>query len=270
MRNQNKVSQAFADLVNLVQTLRGPEGCPWDRRQTVSSVKMYLLEECYEVLDAIEKGDSGEECSELGDLLFMIVFLTQISFEKGEFDILGVIENIIKKMKTRHPHVFGDVQVNGPDEVSSNWQKIKIQEKGDIKKKASFLGEVPLCLPALLRAHRLSDRASKAGFDWNSKDDIWEKVQEEYNELSTSIGRNKKEEVEEELGDLIFSLVNLARHWGLNSENVLIEANRKFLKRFELMEKRLGDSGIGLDNASPEEMNRVWNKIKAKTEDSCG
>jgi MazG family protein len=270
MPNQNKVSQAFTDLVDLVQILRGPDGCPWDRKQTVSSVKMYLLEECYEVLDAIEKGNPGEECSELGDLLFMIIFLTQISNEKEEFDILDVIENIIKKMKNRHPHVFGDVKVNSSDEVSSNWQIIKMKEKEDIKKKSSFLGEVPVCLPALLRTHRLSDKASKVGFDWNNKDEIWAKVQEEYHELDSAIGRNKKEEVEEELGDLIFSLVNLARHWGLNSENVLSEANRKFIKRFQLMEKRLDESGSGLDDANPDEMNRMWNKIKAKTEDSCG
>lgn len=264
MTNQNKVSKAFAELVDLVETLRGPNGCPWDRKQTVSSVKMYLLEECYEVLDAIEKGDSREECSELGDLLFMIIFLTQLSFEKEEFDIVDVIENIIKKMKNRHPHVFGDVQINSPDEVSSNWQKIKMEEKGG-KKRASFLREVPTCLPALLRTHRLSDKASKVGFDWNNRDDIWEKVQEEFNELHTAISRNRKEEVEEELGDLIFSLVNLARHWGFNSEYLLSEANRKFLKRFEMMEKGLDDSGLGLDNASPEEMNRMWDKIKNKT-----
>lgn len=270
MPNQNKVSQAFADLVDLVQILRGKDGCPWDRKQTVSSVKMYLLEECYEVLDAIENGDPGEECSELGDLLFMIIFLTQISYEKEEFDILDVIENIIKKMKNRHPHVFGDVQVNSPDEVSSNWQKIKMNERGDIKKTSSFLGEVPICLPALLRAHRLSDKASKVGFDWKNKHEVWEKVQEEFKELNTAIGRNKKKEVEEEIGDLIFSLVNLARHWGLNSENVLGESNRKFIKRFELMEKSLDDSGSVLDSVSPEEMNRVWNEIKAKTEDNCG
>ncbi len=265
MSNQNKVSKEFADLVDLVETLRGPDGCPWDRKQTVSSVKMYLLEECYEVLDAIEKEDPAEECLELGDLLFMIVFLTKLSSEKGEFDMADVIENIVKKMKNRHPHVFGDVQVNGADEVSSNWQKIKMREKGDVCKKASLLREVPSGLPALLRAHRLSDKASKAGFDWNNKDDVWDKVKEEFEELSGAVRGNKKEEVEEELGDLIFSLVNLARHWGFNSENVLGEANIKFLKRFEMMEERLEDSGVGLDHAGPEEMNRAWDRIKEKT-----
>ncbi|MFC1493893.1 nucleoside triphosphate pyrophosphohydrolase [Thermodesulfobacteriota bacterium] len=265
MSNQNKVSKSFADLVDLVETLRGPNGCPWDRKQTISSVKMYLLEECYEVLDAIEKGDSGEECLELGDLLFMIIFLARLSSEKGEFDIVDVIENIVKKMKNRHPHVFGDVQVNGPDEVSSNWQKLKMKEKVDIEEKASLLRDVPTGLPALLRAHRLSDKASKVGFDWNNKSDIWEKVKEEFNELSSAVSMDKREEVEEELGDLIFSLVNLARHWGFNSENVLSEANRKFLNRFERMEKRLDESGPGLDSATPEEMNSVWNSIKDKT-----
>jgi len=265
MPNQNKVSKSFADLVDLVETLRGPDGCPWDRKQTVSSVKMYLLEECYEVLDAIEKENSGEECSELGDLLFMILFLTKLSSEKGEFDIVDVIESIVKKMKNRHPHVFGDVKVNGADDVSSNWQKLKMEEKGDIKKKASFLRDVPRGLPALLRAHRLSDKASKVGFDWNNKSHIWEKVEEEFKELSSAVNMDKTEEVEEELGDLIFSLVNLARHWGFNSEKVLSEANRKFLNRFESMEKRLDESGVGIDSATPEEMNSAWDNIKGKT-----
>ena len=262
MQNQNKVLKSFADLVDLVETLRGPDGCPWDRKQTVSSVKMYLLEECYEVLDAIEKEDPGEECMELGDLLFMIIFLTQLSSEKGGFSIVDVIESIVKKMKNRHPHVFGDVKVNGADEVSTNWQKIKMKEKGDIEKKVSLLKEVPRGLPALLRAHRLSDKASKVGFDWNNKSDIWKKVEEEFGELSSAVSMDKREEVEEELGDLIFSLVNLARHWGFNSEKVLSEANRKFLNRFESMEKRLGESGTGLDSATPEEMNSVWDNIK--------
>jgi len=265
MSNQNKVSNAFIDLVNIVEKLRGPKGCPWDRKQTVSSVKMYLLEECYEVLDAIEKEDPGEECLELGDLLFMIIFLTQLSCEKGEFDIVDVIENILKKMKNRHPHVFGDVVVNSPKEVSSNWQKIKMKEKGDIEEKASLLREVPSGLPALLRAHRLSDKASKVGFDWKDRADVWKKVEEEFNELSMAISIKRREGVEEELGDLIFSLVNLARHWSFNSENVLGEANKKFINRFERMEKTLNESGSGLDDATPGEMDRVWNCIKNKT-----
>ena len=265
MTNRNKAFEAFADLIDLVKILRGPDGCPWDRKQTVSSVKMYLLEECYEVLDAIEKGNPDDTCAELGDLLFMIVFLTELSFEKAEFDIKDVIENIIKKMKNRHPHVFGDVQVRSSDEVSSNWQKIKMKEKGNTAQGASFLKEVPECLPALLRAHRLSDRASKVGFDWNGKEDVWEKVKEEFEELQGAIAMNNGEAVEEELGDLFFSLVNLARHWRLNSENAVRQANRKFLNRFEMMEKKLADSGLELDHAGTEEMNRMWHKVKNRT-----
>lgn len=262
MTNQNRTAGSFLELVSLVETLRGPKGCPWDRKQTVSTVKMYLLEECYEVLDAIEKEDVHEECLELGDLLFMIIFLTQFSKEKGEFDIGDVIENIIRKMKNRHPHVFGDAVVNSPDEVSENWQKIKMEEKGGVKEKASLLREVPSNLPALLRAHRLSDKASKVGFDWKDKSEIWSKVSEEYNELSHAVSAGKKAEVEEELGDLIFSLVNLARHWKLNSENVLGEANKKFLNRFEKMERALNESGFQLEDVTIEEMDRVWNNIK--------
>lgn len=262
--NNEEAARSFIDLLELVEKLRSPEGCPWDKKQTIASIKMYLLEECYEVLDAIDKGDYPEMCLELGDLLFMIVFLTQLSSERELFNMVDVIDNIIKKMKNRHPHVFGDTIVNSAEEVSENWQKIKMQEKGINKSVSSILEEVPPGLPALLRSHRLSKKASKTGFDWKSRDDVWDKVREEFNELSEAVDEGKKDDVKEEIGDLFFTLVNLARHWNLNSEELLRDANHKFVTRFKRMEKEINSSGLKLDEATFEDMNRAWDSIKKK------
>jgi MazG family protein len=204
-------------------------------------------------------------CFELGDLLFMIVFLAQLSHEQTLFNMVDVINNIVKKMKNRHPHVFGDTVVNSAEEVSENWQKIKMQEKGNNKSASSIIEEVPVGLPALLRAHRLSKKASKTGFDWKNKDDIWNKVSEEYKELSSAVKEGNKENVREEIGDLFFSLVNLARHWDFNSEELLRDANKKFVDRFKRMETELNRSGIKLDEATYEDMNNAWDLIKTKT-----
>ena len=260
-----ELAGSFLELVALAAKLRSPEGCPWDRKQTIASVKMYLLEECYEVMDAIEKEDYPEMCLELGDLLFMIVFLSQLAHEQALFNMVDVSSNIVKKMKNRHPHVFGDTVVNSAEEVSENWQKIKMQEKGKNKSTSSILEDVPQGLPALLRAHRLSKKASKTGFDWKNKDDIWDKVTEEYNELSSAVREGRKDDVKEEIGDLFFSLVNLARHWDFNSEEVLRDANKKFVDRFKMMEKELNSSGIKLDDATYEDMNNAWDNIKKTT-----
>jgi tetrapyrrole methylase family protein / MazG family protein len=263
--NSEELAGSFLELVALAAKLRSPEGCPWDRKQTIDTVKMYLLEECYEAMDAIEKEDYPEMCLELGDLLFMIVFLAQLSNEKALFNMVDVINNIVKKMKNRHPHVFGDTVVNSAEEVSENWQKIKMQEKGKNKSASSILEEVPVGLPALLRAHRLSKKASKTGFDWKNKDDIWDKVSEEFNELSSAVKKGNKDDVREETGDLFFSLVNLARHWDFNSEELLRDANKKFIDRFKKMETELNRAGVKLDDATYEDMNNAWDLIKTKT-----
>jgi tetrapyrrole methylase family protein / MazG family protein len=260
--NKDALSEALSNLVNLALRLRGPDGCPWDALQTDSTIKIYLLEEAYEVLDAIERGLPEDVCQELGDTLFQIIFLAILAGERGEFDLVEVIEKITEKMIKRHPHVFGNASVDGPAEVSENWQKIKMTEKGASKSPASLLQDVPVNLPALLRAHRLSERASKVRFDWAGRKEIWDKVKEEFEELKETLKGNDKERVGEEIGDLLFSLVNMARHWGLNSELLLRDANQKFLKRFQEMEKELGRSGIDLDLASPHEMNQAWEAIK--------
>jgi MazG family protein len=257
-------------LVDLVARLRAPDGCPWDAKQTVSTVRMYLLEEAYEVLDAIERGLPEEECAELGDLLFHVVFIAHLAEEKREFDLVNVIEEIVEKMIRRHPHVFGDIKVRDVDEVAANWAKIKETEKHAEEKRESFLEKVPVALPALQWAHRLSERASKVGFDWADRNAIWAKVLEETRELNESIKEQDSEQVEEEIGDLLFSLVNLARHWGLNAEDLLRRANRKFIRRFALMERELSITGKDLREATPDEMDGAWNKIKVKGEEEKG
>ncbi|MBW2609561.1 MAG: nucleoside triphosphate pyrophosphohydrolase [Deltaproteobacteria bacterium] len=263
--SKDRLSRALSNLAGLVSRLRGPNGCPWDAMQTDSTVKMYLLEEAYEVLDAIETGSPEDVCQELGDLLFQVIFLTSLAEERGEFDLEEVLEKITEKMINRHPHVFGEASVGSPEEVSENWEKIKNAEKGDPKVSSSLLQEVPVNLPALLSAHRLSYRASKVGFDWEGREEIWGKVKEEFEELNKTILNSDEEGIEEELGDLLFSLVNLARHWGLNAERLLRRANQKFIKRFREMEEELKSTGTELDKATPDEMNRAWEKIKVNT-----
>ena len=260
--DHTKLDNAINTLADLVERLRAPDGCPWDAKQTVHTVRMYLLEEAYEVLDAVERGLPGELCGELGDLLFHIVFIAYLGEEKDEFDLVDVIENIVEKMIRRHPHVFGNIKVNDVKEVATNWAKIKEAEKNGAEREESFLEQIPAALPALQRAHRLSERASKAGFDWADRAAVWEKVLEEFDELGQAIKKQDSRDVGEEIGDLFFSLVNLARHWGLNAEDLLRIANRKFVRRFGLMEKELSTAGKDFSESSLEEMDEIWNKIK--------
>jgi nucleoside triphosphate diphosphatase len=263
--DQIRLSKAMNELIELVRRLRGPDGCPWDAAQTAKSVRMYLLEEAYEVLDAIERGEPEEVRSELGDLLFQIVFLAYLAEEEGRFDFAEVVEEITEKMIRRHPHVFGDVKVRNAEEVAVNWAAIKKTERGHVHGAGGFLGDVSANLPALQWAHRLGERASKVGFDWPDRESVWEKVHEEIDELKDAMGRNESAMVEEELGDLLFSLVNLARHWGLSAEDLLRKSNAKFVDRFESMESALSSSGKALTESTLKEMDRIWNKIKNGT-----
>lgn len=256
----DRLCKALISLVYIMERLRGPNGCPWDAKQTDDTVKIYLLEEAYEVLDAIDKHDPESVCEELGDLFFQIIFLSHMAREREEFDLLDVLERIRDKMIRRHPHVFGDKKVKDADEVVDNWARIKMKEKGDFYN--NILDSVPSALPALLRAHRLSERAARVGFDWKNKDEIWEKVKEEFHELTEAIKKENKDKVEEEMGDLLFSLVNLARHWGLNAENILRKTNSKFIERFKKMQDRLRKDGIDIKEATIEQMDMAWEKIK--------
>lgn len=262
--DQDRLGNAVKALQNVVTRLMGPDGCPWDAKQTVLTVRMYLLEEAYEVLDAIERGEAGEVCAELGDLLFQVIFIAYLAEKKGQFDFIDVIRGITEKMIRRHPHVFGDVEVKNAEEVAANWVMIKKTEENHSKGDESFLQHVSANLPALQRAHRLSERASKVGFDWPDRDSVWEKVREEIGELQEAMKREAPKRVGEELGDLLFSLVNLARHWGLNAEDLLRRTNVKFIRRFESLEKELTATERGFSESTLKEMDRVWEKIKDK------
>lgn len=263
----NRLSRALVGLVELVARLRGPGGCPWDAKQTDATIKTYLLEEAYEAVDAVEKGSPEEVCQELGDLLFQILFLARIAEEKGAFDLSDVLEGITEKMIRRHPHVFGDASVDSAEEVAANWAKIKKEEKSASEEDASFFQSVPKNLPALLRAHRLSERASKAGFDWPDAHEVWRRVEKECDSLRTATGEEDKERVGEEIGQALFYLANLSRHWGFNAEHLLRRANRDFTDRFEKMEARLKAAGVELDEATLEQMDEAWEKVKNQTEE---
>jgi len=258
------IGKALGDLLSLVRRLRAPDGCPWDAKQNDHTIKIYLIEEAYEVLDAVENGSSGEICGELGDLLFQIIFLAALAEEKGEFDFLQVIKKITAKMIHRHPHVFSDKKVTSADQVAINWAKIKRAEADGSELVSDSLKHIPNGLPALLRAHRLSERAAKTGFDWTDRKGIWEKVLEEVEELRCAVDIDDEPGVKEEMGDLLFSLVNLSRHWGMNAEDLLRSANRKFLNRFERMEGHLNHSGISLEKATAKQMNGAWEAVKKR------
>jgi len=228
--NKDQLAKALSALSDLVSRLRGPEGCPWDREQTDSSIKMYLLEEAYEVLDAIENGSPEGVCEELGDLLFQIIFLASLAEVRGEFDLTEVMEKIASKMIRRHPHVFGDVQVRNPAEVSKNWEEIKKTEKGASDAITPLLERVPIDLPALMRAHRLSARALQSNIVQKNEANPWEQAQAEFDDLQGAITVEDKERIRILMGDLLFSLANLARHLGFNAEDALRGANKKFIE----------------------------------------
>lgn len=240
--NEERLAKALLGLSGLVSRLRGPEGCPWDIQQTYSTIKMYLIEEAYEVLDAIEKGSPGQICRELGDLLFQIFFLASIAEDKGDFDFVDVLDKITEKMINRHPHVFGDTKVNSPEEVSENWEKIKRSEKGDSGPTTSPLESVPRDLPALLRAHRLSERASKADPGFSNEDTMWDNTEKEFNVMKKAVSDRDKDRIGDEMGEFLFSLANLARHLGLNAEHMLRRVNQTFLEEFK---KRSGTGERG-------------------------
>jgi MazG family protein len=262
--DSDRLSKAIVALVELVARLRSPGGCPWDAKQTDASVKVYLLEEAYEVLDAVEKSSPQEVCLELGDLLFQILFLAQLASERREFDFTEVVEKITEKMIRRHPHVFGRTKVNDAEEVAHNWAKIKKAEEGTHQKKVSALRTVPTKLPALLRGHRLTERASKLNPHWENKDEAREKVQRHFEGLKAAIRRQDRDFFYKEMGHLIFSLVNLSRLWGFNAEDLLRTVNQEFLACFEKTESELESRGIELGEATSDQMKSVWEKIKKK------
>ncbi len=247
--------QAFAKLVSIMDDLR--EKCPWDRKQTIQSLRQMTLEETYELADAITENDWKSIKEELGDLLLHIVFYSKIATEQQQFTIEEVIEGISQKLIDRHPHIYGDVVVENDEEVKRNWEKLKLKEG-----KKSVLSGVPKTLPALVKAMRLQEKAKQVGFEWENKEQVWEKVKEEEAELQEAIAGGVQGKIEEEFGDLVFSLVNFARFLNIDAENALEITNKKFIQRFTQMEGKALSSGKELDDMSLDEMDAIWNEIK--------
>lgn len=250
-------------LIHIMKELRGPNGCPWDKEQTHESLKRYLIEETYEVIEAIELGDMHKLREELGDLLLQIVFHTQLASEKGAFDINDVINGIVTKMKERHPHVFGCRQLDTSDEVIDNWEKIKDEEKARTGNRKTLM-DVPRGLPALLRAEKIQARAARVGFDWPEVQGAWEKVEEEQKELVAALRSGVQEDIRDEYGDLLFALVNVARFLKVDPEEALSHTNDKFIKRFRAMEEEVKGKGLELDSLSLQELDKLWEEAKAR------
>lgn len=241
--------------------LRSEQGCPWDREQTIESLRSFLLEEAYELLDAIDQQDRQAQCEELGDVLFQIVFQSQIAAEEGWFDIQDVIHGIAEKLIRRHPHVFGSQKAETCAEVIDTWDKLKKEEKHA----TSVLDGVPQSLPALLQTHRLSDRAARVGFDWKKPEQVLLKMHEEFGELKEALGQpDAPEKAAWELGDLLFATTNLARHLGLCAEDLLREANRRFSDRFRLLESLARERQVDIKSADIQTLESLWQEAKSK------
>lgn len=248
-------------LVEIMAALRGEKGCPWDRQQTMESLKPFIVEEAYEVLEAIDEKNPEAIKEELGDLLFQIVFQSQIAKERGEFELSDVIEKIAVKMIARHPHVFGDADYKTPEEVLVHWEA---QKKKEGKMRESLLDGVPKTLPSLLRAHRLQDRASRVGFDWKRVEDVLPKLDEELAEFREALESGKPDEIEDELGDIFFVLVNISRFVGVNPEDALRKTISKFISRFRYIEMAAADEGRSLSDMTLAEMDALWDEAKKK------
>lgn len=246
---------AFNRLLTIMDELRVK--CPWDRKQTMESLRTLTIEETYELADSIFENDMDEIKKELGDLLLHIIFYAKIAEEKKAFDITSVIQSLCDKLVKRHPHVFGDTLVKNQREVEENWEEIKMKEGNK-----SILSGVPNALPALIKSTRVQQKVRGVGFDWDHKEQIWEKVKEELDELQLAVDQNQLEDMESEFGDLLFSIINAARLYNIDPENALEKTNRKFIKRFRYLEAQTIKKGKSLKDMSLEEMNVIWEKAK--------
>jgi len=249
----------FQELLNIMEALRSEKGCPWDKEQTRESLKPFIVEEAYELIEAIEESDPEKIKEELGDLLFQIVFQCQIAKERNEFQVSDVIEKIGKKMVARHPHVFGTADYKTTDEVLVHWEE---QKKLEGKLRESILEGVPEVLPSLIRAHRLQDRAARVGFDWENVQDVLKKLDEELKEFKEALETKRQGEIEEELGDIFFMLVNISRFIGVNPEDALRKTISKFIHRFRYIEMKAAEHGKKLSNMTLDEMDRLWDEAK--------
>ena len=254
----------FEELVKIMKKLLGPGGCPWDREQTHESLKPYLIEEAYEVIEAINSGSDEQLIEELGDLLLQVVFHAQLAESEDRFDIDDVLRGIIEKLKRRHPHVYGDTVAESSNQVIKNWEEIKRKEKREKKDGSSVLDGLPEMLPALIKARRIQEKVSRIGFDWDRTEEVMLKIEEELKELKEASRINDREAIEEELGDLLFSVANLARFVSLCPEDALRKTIDKFQKRFRYIEQELPKRGKKLGEASLEDMDKLWEEIKNK------
>ena len=248
-------NSAFERLVNIMNDLR--EQCPWDKKQTIQTLRQLTIEETYELTDAITENDWKGIKEELGDILLHIVFYAKIGAEQNQFTLDEVINGVCEKLIFRHPHIYSDVKVDNEEDVKRNWEKLKLKEG-----KSSVLSGVPKTLPATVKAMRLQEKAKQVGFEWENKEQVWEKVEEEKAELFEAIASGNREHMEDELGDVFFSLINFARFLQLDAENALERTNKKFIHRFTKMEQTATDVGKALQDMTLEEMDAIWNKIK--------
>lgn len=255
MNTREEQLKAFDRLLTIMEELR--EQCPWDKKQTMESLRHLTIEETYELGDAILDDNLNEIKGELGDLLLHIVFYAKIGSEKGSFDIADVANGICEKLINRHPHIYGDVKVENEEEVKQNWEKIKLKEG-----KKSVLQGVPRSLPAMVKANRIQDKVAGVGFDWEQPEQVFEKLQEELGELQEEVSQANSDKIEAEFGDVLFSMINYARFLGINPENALERTNKKFSKRFQFLEEEAEKMGNSLKDMSLEEMDIYWNKAK--------
>lgn len=258
MHTREEKLEAFGRFLDVLDTLR--EKCPWDKKQTNESLRPNTIEETFELCDALLKNDSENICKELGDVLLHVCFYAKIGSETGDFDIADVCNKLTDKLIFRHPHVYGDTQAQTAGEVVQNWEQIKLKEKDGNK---SVLGGVPEALPSLIKAYRIQDKARNVGFDWDKKEDIWDKIKEELQELQVELEKEDKEKSIDEFGDVLFSIINMGRLYHINPDNALERTNRKFIRRFNYVEQQSLRSGKSLKDMTLGEMDALWNEAKA-------
>ncbi len=267
MSTREEQLKAFGRLLDVMDTLR--EKCPWDRKQTFESLRPNTIEETFELCDALIRRDTGEICKELGDVLLHVVFYAKIASESGDFDVADVCNKLCDKLIFRHPHVYGEAEAQSAGEVSLLWEQVKQKEKDGNK---TVLSGVPQSLPSLIKAYRIQDKARNVGFDWTKREDVWEKVHEEVDELRIELEKEDAENSTNEFGDLLFSLINASRLYGINPDNALERTNRKFISRFTYVEQKAQEQGKELRDMTLAEMDALWNEAKAqaKAEERAG
>ena len=259
MHDREEIMASFGRFLDVLDELR--EKCPWDRKQTNQSLRPNTIEECFELCDALIADDTQNICKELGDVLLHVAFYAKIASEKGQFDMKDVCDRLCEKLIYRHPHVFGEAVAETAGEVCKNWEQLKLKEKDGNK---SLLSGVPVSMPSLIKAYRMQEKAANVGFDWDKKEDVWAKVREEIAEVEVEMEKGDKVNMEKEFGDLLFSLVNAARLYGINPDNALEMTNAKFRSRFGYVEEHTLQQGRNLKDMTLEEMDALWNEAKCK------